>query len=273
MITDKLLFLHIPKTAGTSVHNVLHRHFSKREQVETNVFINSNVLATLTPDRMKSLRLVRGHFVFGEHQALGDVKFEYTTMLREPIDRCVSHYYFNLAEQDHKKKPGGRRINVSLKELCETGDYLFVDNLQVRFLSGNPKVAIGSVTREMLEEAWENLNKHFPVIGIQEQFDAYILMLCDRYELKIPFYRKQRVNKGRKAVTELDDATRKAVVAKNLLDIELYERVRKKVMEEINEKGEDFQRRIRRFQKMNAFLSNVANWLPFMGKVTRVSQK
>lgn len=273
MIPDKLLFLHIPKTAGTSVHNVLHRHFKKHEQIETNVFINHNVLSDLPKERLNSLKLVRGHFPFGEQEVFGDVKFEYTTMLREPIDRCVSHYYFNLAEQDKKAKPGGRRINVSLKELCETGDFLFVDNTQVRFLSGNTKVPIGSVTREMMELAWENLNKHFPVVGIQEQFDAFILMMCDRYELRLPYYRKQRVNKGRKAVMELDEETRRAVAARNLLDIELYERVKKKVMEEIESKGDDFQKRIQKFKKRNAFLSRVANWLPFTGKVTKVSTK
>jgi hypothetical protein len=272
MITDKLLFLHIPKTAGTSVHNVLHRHFSKKEQLEINVFAEGKNLENFSKEYLDELRLVRGHFSFGEHRVFGDVKFEYTTMLREPVDRCVSHYYYNLAEQDKKKKPGGRRINVSLKELCERGDFLFVDNAQVRFLSGNPKVAIGSVTREMMEEAWNNLQKHFPVIGIQEQFDAYILMLCDRYELNLPYYRKQRVNKGRKAVAELDEETRRAVAARNILDIELYERVKKKVMDEIESKGEGFQNRIKKFKKRNAFLSRVANWLPFTGRVTKVGQ-
>jgi hypothetical protein len=273
MKIDKLLFLHIPKTAGTSVHNVLHRHFSRKEQLEINVFATGKNLSGFSNEKLKELRLVRGHFAFGEHEAFGAVEFEYTSMLREPVDRCVSHYYYNLAEQDKKKKPGGRRINVPLKDLCETGDYLFVDNLQVRLLSGNARIPIGSVTREMMEEAWKNLSAHFPVIGIQEQFDAYILMLCDRYELRIPYYRKQRVNKGRKAVAELDEETRRAVVNKNLLDIELYERVKKKVMEEIEGKGESFQKRIRKFQKRNAFLSKVANWLPFMGKVTKVSHK
>jgi hypothetical protein len=273
MIANKLLFLHIPKTAGTSVHNVLHRHFSKKEQLEINVFAEGKNLTSFPKEKLNELRLVRGHFAYGEHKAFGEVKSEYTTMLREPVDRCVSHYYYNLAEQDKKKKPGGRRINVSLKELCESGDYLFVDNTQVRLLSGNPKVAIGTVTREMMEEAWGNLNKHFPVIGIQEQFDPYILSLCDRYEFNIPYYRKQRVNKGRKAVAELDEETRRAVAARNLFDIELYERVKKKVMEEIEAKGQDFQRRIRKFQKRNAFLSRVADWLPFTGKVTKVSNK
>lgn len=267
MTIDKLLFLHIPKTAGTNVQNVLHRHFSRAEQIETNLFTGMNVLSELLAEHLKQLKLVRGHFAFGEHKVFGDVRFEYCTLLREPVDRCVSHYFYNLAQRNKK------HLNISLRETCESGDFLFVDNIQVRLLSGHPKIPVGTVTRDMMEHAWQNLNAYFPVTGIMEQFDAFLLTMCDRYSLALPYYRKQRVNKDRKAVTELDEETRRAVASRNLFDIELYDRVKQKVMAEIEAKGKEFQERVQKFQKRNVLLSRVADYLPFTGKVATTESK
>lgn len=271
MRPEKILFLHIPKTAGTSVHNVLHRHFRKDEQVETNMYIGKNLLTNYSNDQLNQIKLVRGHFPFGLHALFKTNSFEYCTMLREPLDRCVSHYYYMLARQKVRAKPGARILKSSLKELCSSGEFLFVDNLHVRLLSGKDDIPFGQVTEEMLETAWDNLQKHFSVIGIQEEFDAFILQLCDQFELKHPWYRKQRVNRERKRIDEIDGETRAAVLERNKYDVELYRRVAVKVKAEISGKGPEFQKRIMKFRKRNAFLTRVMNLLPFTGSVAKAT--
>lgn len=271
MKADQLLFLHIPKTAGTSVHNILHRHFKAKAQVECNVFIHKNDPDKLPEETRRNLKLLRGHFPFGMHEQLCTGTFEYTTILREPIDRVISHYSYMKVRQAVRTKPGARIMQGTLEEVCAKGDFIFVDNLQTRFLSGETEVPIGNVTSEMMERAWKNLETCFPLVGIQEEFDAYVLMLCDRYSFRYPWYRKQRVNKQRDKVSQLDNRTRAAVAARNVHDLELYRRVKERVMREIAAKGPDFRKRIETFQKRNALLAKLMNLLPFSGRVAKAT--
>lgn len=262
---DHLLFLHIPKTAGTTLHNILHRHYPKQQQLETNVFIHRNELENFSPEERKNFRLVRGHFPFGLHTLLGGRPFEYLTMVREPVDRCVSHYYY-IKNRRQKGKQGAKPMNATLAELCTNGEFLFVDNLQVRFLSGNMDVPFGSVTEEMLDAAIANLDKHFPVYGVQEEFDAFVLLLAERYNFRLPYYRPQRVSANREKVSELPAETRAALEKRNAFDIRLYHHVKKKFEQLVAERGAPFRERLVKFRKRNERFAKVVNWIPFFPK-------
>jgi len=47
----------------------------------------------LPPDASNSIRFIRGHFEFGVHKYLYR-PYTYITMLRHPIERAISWYYF-----------------------------------------------------------------------------------------------------------------------------------------------------------------------------------
>jgi hypothetical protein len=263
---DHLFFLHIPKTAGSTLHNILIRQFPKNLQVETNVFKNKNDPSEFPEEKRKKFRLIRGHFPFGIHQLFGNDSFEYTTMLREPIDRCISHYYYIRNRRKHHGIEGAMPLDHSLKELCENGEFIFVDNMQVRFLSGNTEVPFGKITEQMLQDAISNLEKYFPVIGVQEEFNAYILLLAERYNFKRTYYRNQRVSVHRKKTNELDSETRIALEKCNALDIQLYNYVKEKVYRQLSERGESFRSEINKFEKRNKLATKIVNLIPFFPK-------
>jgi len=117
----KLAFLHIPKTAGTSVHDVLSGCFKPGE---------------ICPERLRDLdfkpqaffdryRFFSGHFTSNALPKLGSRTFAFT-ILRNPQDRVVSLYYFWRRHADAvieaQDLPGARlaRSVSGLKEFLAT---------------------------------------------------------------------------------------------------------------------------------------------------------
>ena len=96
MARDLLLLVHLPKTAGTTLAQLLRYHYSG------GAFMGAgNVLSR--PDeaeprlqaiaRKPAIRAASGHVSFGlAEQVLPDATF--VTILREPVARTLSQYYF-----------------------------------------------------------------------------------------------------------------------------------------------------------------------------------
>lgn len=88
-MTKKIVFLHIPKTAGTSVHEMLKQHFDEK-QICPERFRG---LAKYSIDELKKFDLFSGHFIMPHVDKIPGEKFVFT-ILREPAERILSLYYF-----------------------------------------------------------------------------------------------------------------------------------------------------------------------------------
>ena len=76
-----------------------------------------------------------GHMGFGLHDYLPQGA-SYITMLRDPIDRIVSHYYYVLQNQGHylHKEVAGK--GLSLEQFADSALSTELDNGQTRVLAG-----------------------------------------------------------------------------------------------------------------------------------------
>src|SRR5437879_13316375 len=98
MDREALIFLHIPKTAGTTLNRIIEWQYSPFA-----IFTMDPYRIRATAERLKRLpeglrrrlRVVRGHMLYGLHECLrqGD---SYLTMLRDPVVRALAAYYFIL---------------------------------------------------------------------------------------------------------------------------------------------------------------------------------
>ena len=95
-----LIFIHIPKTAGETFNMVLQRHYPGEATFDSPSVPFSVVieqLDNLSEQRKASVGCITGHIPFGLHRYL-DQEVRYFTILRDPVDRVISHSTTTLSE-------------------------------------------------------------------------------------------------------------------------------------------------------------------------------
>jgi Sulfotransferase family len=244
-----LVFVHIPKTAGTTLTTILHlnepgpgtRHGGNVFKGGGGVKQGVTFEALLKNDNgeLDRARIVTGHFPFGIRDHLPrdrDVRF--FTLLREPADRTLSHF-FQVRERDWGSD-GPNKLGLmplppeaTIEDAVE-GGYL-VDNLHTRMLSGQA-APFGEVDAAMLEQAKHNLSHEFACFGLTERFDESLVLARQRLGLRSILYMPARgatsrrarsrssgrVNISRPRGDDVPEELRRGAERCNRYDIELY---------------------------------------------------
>jgi hypothetical protein len=235
---------HIQKTAGSSLRSFVRANFPGTEvgldpDVRSVVRRREELLAwyrdwyeSLEAERRAGLCCVMSHWAGYLLPAL-DQEADALTLVREPVDRTLSYYYFK------QRRRGPDRPLPPLVELYERGlrgalgkpgnelwDQLC--NWQSRALlsvfydvsslghdagpSGDASMWRGRL-RALVEDVF--------LVGVQDRFEQYVEMLARRYGWRalVP---RSKVNPKRPA-TEPSDDLRRTILAYNWLDAELYE--------------------------------------------------
>lgn len=175
-----LRFLHVPKTAGTSVNVFLDRIYpvSVMWIFKDGIPLGENLtrLRSLDPECRQSIKLFRGHapFVTGEPDVDGAKTF---TLLRDPVQRVMS-YCCHVAEG---KSPDLRHVyppeSFDLKQFLDSGDDELQD-LQAKMLLGNSRYEnllrrpSEAAFREALASAFDKLE----LVGLQERYEDTMIV-------------------------------------------------------------------------------------------------
>ena len=98
-----LIFLHIPKTGGTTLNSIFRKQFMRDKLFDHDNYQNKRMkLEDLTEEEKKQIQAIAGHYFYGIHH-LFNKRATYFTMLRNPIDRVISSYYYLETHQDLKE--------------------------------------------------------------------------------------------------------------------------------------------------------------------------
>jgi hypothetical protein len=94
----KIHFLHIPKTAGQSVHDLLVESFKSVSPLRVNAQLEELGMSSLT-----EYDVISGHIDWTLMEKGGDAKFTFT-VLRDPLDRILSFYHYLRKEAEKLDK-------------------------------------------------------------------------------------------------------------------------------------------------------------------------
>lgn len=211
------IFIHISKTAGTSLKNVLYSNYEPEDIHE------SYDPKLWHPDIQEELngfhwKLILGHIRYGYHENIqGDS--QYFTIMRNPIERCYSHYrHFYRSPIDwHKELLLKHPTAFSFSE----ADIAY--NLQTRIISGVHDIEVFKANEKAyLELAKKNLDQ-FVCVGLSERFDESLILFKNRLKWKRIYYSSTNIDTTKRKNTPLTTAEIKALQAVNQLDLELYE--------------------------------------------------
>jgi hypothetical protein len=226
-----IFFLHIPKNAGTSLNQIMRRNYKRIFKVSWD---NENPhhpsrLRSLGAQALAGYDAISGHFPYGIHEVFGvyhDAR--YFTMLRDPVDRIVSAFFFLRNENRYINAHSDLKAylnSLTLVEFCskpheQVPNYLYTDNGQVRYISGVGETKpFGGISNVDLETAKKNLERM--EFGIAAEFNRSMLHLKRCLSWNSILYVKARVGLHRtRCLTETERAS---IVERNMYDQELYE--------------------------------------------------
>lgn len=216
-----LLISHIPKTAGTSLRKIVS------SLNPDTVWAYNRELSLLNPNfefintfkRSPTPSVLMGHFSYGVHRFL-NITPKYATVLRNPIDRIISLYYYqtSLADSDFFKH---FQNGLSLYDFVSQGLTEMTNNHACRIIAGIPPDAGMLINqRWILDLAVHNIRRHYALVGILENINDFLFSLGNLLGWKNIDFPLE--NETKLKSNNLDDRTRDCIVENNYLDIELY---------------------------------------------------
>lgn len=222
MANKALIFLHIPKTAGTTLNRIIEWQYSPAAifTVDPHRFrATVERFHNFSEARRRSYQVVRGHLFYGIHEYLPQ-ESTYITMLREPVSRMISSYYFALRRPLHPLHAKLKREGLPVQEFIRLTPQH--QNLQCRSIAGLGRA--GTCDESTLETAKQNLQRSFSVVGLSEQFEDSLLLMMAEFGWKVPFYASRKVAKSR---PKPDEGLSEFIREHNRLDLALYDFGRK----------------------------------------------
>lgn len=238
MSKDKLwIFLHLPKTGGTTFNGHLYKNFKWDEEL---ILLNAwgedyRREKSKLPfherhlEERQKVKVIGGHNTYyGIHALVPGKEPRYITFLRDPAERCVSLYNYRRSKY----------LNVGFEDWYR--DYFNNEskNSMSRFYFERvmPAVEKESMGEEELKTAKKLLDKCW-LVGLTESLDKTLTFLCSELDINND-WKDYRVagHKGDSLAglehpeggviinkhIKLDDEIRKLVYKDHPLDLELY---------------------------------------------------
>lgn len=165
-----LYFIHVPKTAGSSMRSMISRHYGEGLLLLYMVPEQYEEWKKQNPLHHERISCVYGHYRYGIHTLSGR-PFEYTAIMRDPADALMSYFYFILRGSAH---PWHQELcRLTFEQFLYSSSIGHFQNFQTGFLTGND--------HPQAEDALQNIAKYFPIVGITEMFHETVYLMRKRY--------------------------------------------------------------------------------------------
>jgi hypothetical protein len=221
-----LFFIHIMKTAGTSLRNVIRAHIDSTALYPSRDYdadmheANESIryLLSIPDERRNRVRAYMGHFPFVVTHMLGREVTTLTT-LRDPIDRAISQLkHLRVWSPEHK--------DLSLEAIYEDPilQPCFLRNHQAKIFAfseaDKPETYrdVLEIDDRRLAMAKANLDR-VDVVGVVERYDELLRAVAARFGWAADPATRLRVGSR----TDVPAALRRKIIDDNEADLDFYE--------------------------------------------------
>jgi len=225
MNSNKVIFLHISKTAGTTLREIATKAYDENNVTE--VYGSEEEKKVKFDNALdKGGELIFGHFDFSfiPDSVEG---YQIITFLRNPLDQVVSHY-----------------LHFAQKNKWELDDENFLSflesyegqNWQCQYLAGWRREKKALADKEALfQKAISNLNERVDFCGITERFDDSLLWLESKLGWIKVAYKKRNMAQQPGAAQQIQQKFKSEILEANGFDQRLYELALKMFEKKIKE--------------------------------------
>lgn len=215
-----MIFLHLPKTAGTTFREVLQRHPTLKVRLVEGGHPEILEKIKEKPVFVKTLArqndVIMGHLIFDPRpfNALAGKVF-FVSLLREPIDRAISHY-------KHVRRTPEHALHQELKPL--SFDQAFARHERFRMQVTNNQVR--SLCRLQSLEDFDRITmQHRFILGRQDRFDDFLAYLERTFAITLPRLAPANVAPRDDPDPQISPETMQELVAVNQMDLALFARL------------------------------------------------
>lgn len=158
-----LAFIHIPRTAGTSLHAAIQERYGLTSYFIKESRTTQEIFEHIPP----TIDILHGHMPYGVHMWR---PVRYATLLRDPIDRVLSHYRLYAYQKRYK--------GLEPEPLSVSAEKSMLRNVQAKMIAGIPADADVEVASDelVLELAKMHL-VDFYAIGFFDNLQAFAAKL------------------------------------------------------------------------------------------------
>lgn len=221
-LSGPIVFIHIPKAGGMTIYSAIRSIYKPSEIHKINPAAESlEKYKQLSVARKKNLKVIYGHMDYQIHKFMPS-NSRYFTMMRNPIERVISHYYYVKRTANNPLNELAKRS--TLEDWITRCGLIEMNNGQTRRLSGyNDPEELSECSEERLNQAKCTIQQQFSLVGITERFDESSRLLKQLFNWPIESVRPTNVSPHRPNIKEIPTQTIQLIKKFNALDIELYE--------------------------------------------------
>jgi hypothetical protein len=223
---SRILFVHVPKSAGMSVFNGLAKAIGSKRSLR---FVdgseaNKEKYLAMTDEEVRNFHLLSGHFALPFFLKKPVQDYKIITVVRKPIDRELSAYFYMKTWEKHPRHAQIKKMD--LYHYLEQRERKGVKNPQCWHVCGTAS----------FEKARDAIDERYFMVASLEQLLDFCRILEKRLNLAPVVPMHDNRTSFRLTAEEIHPALLKRFEALTQGDLKLYHYVKEKFEKELREK-------------------------------------